>query len=307
MERILFYHLNEPYGEFSNFSPHRIWLKGRGWRTTEHFFQAQKFAGTEHEEAVRLAKTPTVAARLGRSRSRPLRPDWDEVKEAVMREALRAKFTQHPELRALLLATGEAKIVEHTERDRYWGDGGDGSGKNRMGRLLMELRGQLRAEGTSAGAGERILFHRPSGRFGEFSNFSPHRISLKGQEWRTVEHYYQAQKFAGTAHEEEIRLIKTPTLAARLGRKLPPLRPDWEAVKEAIMGKALRAKFTQHPDLCALLLATGEAEIVEHTADDPYWGDGGDGSGKGRLGALLMDLRAQLRTEGGTGGGRGDG
>ena len=63
-----------------------------------------------------------------------------------MREALRAKFTQHPALRSLLLSTGDETIVEHTENDNYWGDGGDGSGRNRLGVLLMELREKLCAE-----------------------------------------------------------------------------------------------------------------------------------------------------------------
>jgi ribA/ribD-fused uncharacterized protein len=146
MNRILFYRLNEPYGEFSNFAPYPVKVKGRTWPTSEHYFQAQKFAGTEHEEAIRLAKSPIIAARMGRSRKVPLRRDWESAKENIMREALRAKFSQHPPLRSLLLRTGEAKLVEHTQNDSYWGDGGDGSGKNRLGQLLMELRQALRTE-----------------------------------------------------------------------------------------------------------------------------------------------------------------
>ena len=57
-----------------------------------------------------------------------------------MRNGLRLKFTQHPALLELLLSTGTKKIVEHTVNDSYWGDGGDGSGKNRLGAILMELR-----------------------------------------------------------------------------------------------------------------------------------------------------------------------
>ena len=72
-------------------------------------------------------KTPMIAARLGRSRKQKLRRDWESVKVGIMREALLAKFTQYEELQALLLSTGNAKIVEHTSRDNYWGDGGDGS------------------------------------------------------------------------------------------------------------------------------------------------------------------------------------
>ena len=65
-----------------------------------------------------------------------------------MGEVLRAKFTQHPQLRSLLLSTGDAELVEHTANDNYWADGGDGSGKNRLGQLLMELRSELRKELT---------------------------------------------------------------------------------------------------------------------------------------------------------------
>lgn len=143
MNPILFYRLNEPYGAFSNFSRHPFQLKGRLWPTTEHYFQAQKFPGTAHEEEIRLMASPMVAARAGRSRKRPLRADWENAKEDVMREALRAKFTQHAELRELLLSTGDARLVEHTTNDSYWGDGGDGSGRNRLGELLMELRAEL--------------------------------------------------------------------------------------------------------------------------------------------------------------------
>ena len=143
MKQILFYRLNEPYGEFSNLSAHPFVLRGKTWPTSEHYFQAQKFAGTEHEEAVRLAKSPMVAARMGRSRQRPLRADWEIVKDDIMREALRSKFEQHPALQSLLLQTGNAELIEHTANDRYWADGGDGSGKNRLGQLLMELRAQL--------------------------------------------------------------------------------------------------------------------------------------------------------------------
>lgn len=146
MSKILFYRVSEAYGEFSNFAPYPITLKGKQWPTTEHYFQAQKFAGTEHEQVIRKLASPMVAARKGRSRELPLRHDWESAKDDIMREALRAKFTQHPELQKLLLETGDAVLVEHTRNDNYWGDGGDGSGKNRLGILLMELRENLRDE-----------------------------------------------------------------------------------------------------------------------------------------------------------------
>lgn len=140
---IYFYRTQDAYGEFSNFSSHPFRLNGRMWPTTEHYFQAQKFAGTEHEEVIRLTKSSMIAARLGRSRSRPLRADWEVVKDDVMREALHAKFSQHANLKTLLLNTGDQQLVEHTRNDRYWADGGDGTDLNRLGVLLMELRGKF--------------------------------------------------------------------------------------------------------------------------------------------------------------------
>ncbi len=119
-------------------------MKKKRWPTSEHYFQAQKFAGTKHEEAIRKAKTPAIAARIGRDRKVRLRRDWDAVKVGVMRDAVRAKFTQHLQLAELLLSTGDAIIAEHTEFDDFWGDGGDGSGKNMLGRILMDIRDELR-------------------------------------------------------------------------------------------------------------------------------------------------------------------
>ncbi|MFO0659618.1 MAG: NADAR family protein [Polyangiaceae bacterium] len=143
---IHFYSTQGDYGFFSNFSSHPIAVNGKVWPTTEHYFQAQKFAGTPHEEQIRRAKSPGDAARMGRDRSRPLRADWESIKDNVMRVALRAKFTQHEDLRVALLATGHEHLVEATTSDYYWGCGTDGTGKNMLGILLVELRDALRSE-----------------------------------------------------------------------------------------------------------------------------------------------------------------
>jgi hypothetical protein len=145
MNKILFYKTKEPYGEFSNFSPHPISINGKIYKTTETYFQSQKFAGTEHEENVRLTPGPRAAAEMGRRRDLPLRKDWEQVKESIMKDVLWAKIQQYPTISKLLLSTGDAEIVEHTENDNYWADGGDGSGKNRLGVLWMEIRSELRS------------------------------------------------------------------------------------------------------------------------------------------------------------------
>jgi ribA/ribD-fused uncharacterized protein len=145
-ESIQFYRVSDRYGEFSNFASFPIEIGGVAWPTTEHYFQGQKFAGTQHEEEIRREPSPMVAARMGRDRNRPLRSDWELVKNDIMRDALWAKFTQHAALRGLLLSTGDAEIVEHTTNDAYWGDAGDGTGKNMLGKMLMELRASLNAD-----------------------------------------------------------------------------------------------------------------------------------------------------------------
>lgn len=143
---IQFYTTSGEYGCFSNFYRAYIKVDGKAWPTSEHYFQAQKFAGTPHEEEVRAAKTAKLAASLGRSRKLPLRRDWEGVKDAIMRKAVLAKFSQHAKLREILLGTGNAQLVEHTAVDSYWGDGGDGSGRNQLGQILMSVREELRQQ-----------------------------------------------------------------------------------------------------------------------------------------------------------------
>lgn len=142
---IYFYNPKEqPYGCFSNFARFGFHLDGKDWPTSEHYFQAQKFAGTPHMGDVLRAPTPRAAAAIGRDRQRPLRQDWEAVKDDVMRAAVRAKFTQNPALREVLLSTGEAPLIEAAPKDYYWGCGADGSGQNRLGEILMEIRAELR-------------------------------------------------------------------------------------------------------------------------------------------------------------------
>lgn len=143
---ILFYSVTDEYGEFSNFASYPIKLDGKVWPTSEHYFQGQKFKDQAARERIRRASTPMEAARLGRSRKLRLRPDWESAKVDVMRKAVQAKFEQHSDLAALLLATGEAKLVEHTPNDEFWGDAGDGSGRNMLGRILMAVRASLRGD-----------------------------------------------------------------------------------------------------------------------------------------------------------------
>ena len=119
-EAIYFYSKTTAYYELSNFSPHGFPLDGAYWPTVEHYFQAQKFpAQPAYQEQIRRARSPKDAKAMGRSRKVPLRPGWEEVKDDVMRRALRAKFVAHPKLAALLLETGERAMIENAPSDYY--------------------------------------------------------------------------------------------------------------------------------------------------------------------------------------------
>ncbi|MBW4679641.1 MAG: NADAR family protein [Microcoleus vaginatus WJT46-NPBG5] len=144
---IYFYKVGDAYGYFSNFSLHGIHLAGKDWQTVEHYYQAQKFAGSEDEFIIPLihsAATPEEAAAIGRDKNRKLRSDWESAKYMIMREAVLTKFLTHGDIQTLLLATGEAEIVEDSPTDCYWGCGPEKTGQNHLGKILMSVRQQIR-------------------------------------------------------------------------------------------------------------------------------------------------------------------
>lgn len=134
--------------------------------------------------------------------------------------------------------------------------------------------------------------------YGCFSTFSPHPVTLKGKEWPTAEHYFQAQKFAGMPLEELIRKAADPLRAKKMGedKDIPP-RSDWKDKQEEVMYEATLAKFTDHKDIQETLLSTGFADIFYHTRSDSFWGDAGDGNGENKLGKILSLVRGKLRRE----------
>lgn len=86
------------------------------------------------------------AANMGRDRDKPLRPDWEEVKDEVMKKAVLQKFLTHPDIREILISTSPEEIIEETTSDYYWGCGTKGTGKNMLGKILMEVRSTLELE-----------------------------------------------------------------------------------------------------------------------------------------------------------------
>lgn len=174
MATLSFFEASHP---FSNYYPCEFTVEGITYGSVEHYFQAQKFndAGEDTIAYFRLlceADTPQKAKDMGNQRpnrwgakwlirkEKPelgrmneviqqyraravLRPDWEVYRMNVMREGLRAKFSD-PRLAKQLCDTGDCLLVEASPYDSFWGAGRDGRGQNHLGKLLMELRADLR-------------------------------------------------------------------------------------------------------------------------------------------------------------------
>ena len=133
------------------------------------------------------------------------------------------------------------------------------------------------------------------GDFAFLSNFYPATISMDGMSFQSSEAAYQAQKCLNTMDKFQFCNLG-PRDAKKLGRKVQ-LRPDWEDIKDDVMAHILNLKFRQHPELGNLLIATGDAELIEGNYwRDTYWGVC-YGVGENRLGKLLMVLRYELSLE----------
>lgn len=146
---IYFFTVRDEHGYLCNYSAHGVELVGIYWPTVEHYFQAQKFLDDKLQARVRGAKSPGEAKRLGCSRQWPVRPDWDSVKDNEMYKAVFRKFQIHRDIRKQLLGTGRVEIIERAPNDYYWGCGKDGSGQNKLGRILMRVREELSVQRQS--------------------------------------------------------------------------------------------------------------------------------------------------------------
>jgi ribA/ribD-fused uncharacterized protein len=146
---IRFYRANEkPYGVFSNLYRRAVVFEGREYPTAEHAYQAGKPAKDAVREWILNAPTPSLLAMAAHGLyTWDIVPDWSKTKIDRMRSVLRAKFTQHEDLKTLLLSTGDARLVESARTDnavnREWGEV-NGKGLNKLGLLLMGLREELR-------------------------------------------------------------------------------------------------------------------------------------------------------------------
>lgn len=146
-----------------------------------------------------------------------------------------------------------------------------------------------------------IKFYDKHNDYYEFSNFyqgTP--INIDWNSWKTAEHYFQAQKFVG--RYDYLQAVVRETESAREAFKFAAStkaywRADWKTVRADVMRTVLNAKFRTDKDLRKSLCGTGNAQLVEASPIDAFWGYGPDGKGKNMLGKLLMELRTELQAE----------
>lgn len=152
---IPFYRANEkPYGAFSNLFRRPMEFEGRVYLTAEHAYQAGKARKDEVREWILSAPTPSLVAMAAHGLyTWDIVPEWSRTKFERMRKVLKAKFSQHEDLKKLLLSTGDARLVEAGRTDnavnRTWGEV-NGKGQNMLGVLLMEVRDEIRAQERAA-------------------------------------------------------------------------------------------------------------------------------------------------------------
>ena len=137
--------INEFRGQYrflSNFYPCLIEFEGNVYISVEHAFQAAKTLDEDWRESIFWARTPSDAKRIGRKV--PLREDWEEIKLSVMENLLRQKFNIF-DFKSALLATGDEELIEgNWWGDTFWGVC-NGQGENHLGKLLMKIRSEIRA------------------------------------------------------------------------------------------------------------------------------------------------------------------
>ncbi|HXI43680.1 MAG TPA: NADAR domain-containing protein, partial [Bryobacteraceae bacterium] len=150
-ECIVFRRTNEDFGGLSNMAPgFPLEVNGVRIRSSEALYQACRFPDRPEIQRLIIQQTSPMTAKM---KSKPYREstrgDWDAVRVNVMRWCLRVKLAENwSTFKDLLLATGDRSIVEESRKDDFWGakkaDDGTLVGRNVLGRLLMELRQEIK-------------------------------------------------------------------------------------------------------------------------------------------------------------------
>lgn len=113
--------------------------------TVEHAYQAAIYTDEEIRERIAIARSAHDARLIGREYKHLRRKDWATAKVRVMEELFRAKVAQHSYVREKILASGNREIIKNVPDDSFWGWGADHQGENRMGKMWMMIRKELRS------------------------------------------------------------------------------------------------------------------------------------------------------------------
>lgn len=128
----------------SPFSAHQIQIWGELFATVEHAYQASRIKPGPERDAIKNAPSPLDAWREGQKyKSNPELAIEDFDKDKTMEELFRTKLAQHPDIKEILLETGDAELIKLNETDYYWGTGADNTGQNRMGKIWMKIRAEI--------------------------------------------------------------------------------------------------------------------------------------------------------------------
>jgi hypothetical protein len=141
-EKQIFFYEHEYY-VFSNFSSFQLEWKGILWMTSEHAYHSEKFEDNELIEQLKNTRSAHDAMKLAYTNKDKYRKDWDDIKLKVMKDILRAKIEQHSYVKKKLLQSGDKELIEDSWRDSYWGWGPNKDGQNNLGKIWMELRGEI--------------------------------------------------------------------------------------------------------------------------------------------------------------------
>jgi ribA/ribD-fused uncharacterized protein len=138
-----------PYGALSNYYRRPLLFNGVRYISAEHAYQCAKAKRPMVREWVAQAPTSILAAVAGDGLPEDeILGGWESSRIPLMRAILRVKFTQHEDLRTLLVSTGDQPLVEWVSEDSasspFWSKI-NGEGLNMLGQLLMELRSDLRS------------------------------------------------------------------------------------------------------------------------------------------------------------------
>ena len=148
---VVFLKTNEAFGGLSNMAGgYPLAVNGIRILTSEALYQVCRFPLLpEVQKLIIEQKSPMSAKMKSKPHRKNSRPDWDQVRVNIMRWCLRVKLAQNwNTFSKLLLDTGEKPIVEQSRKDDFWGakpvDNQTLVGRNVLGRLLMELREEIK-------------------------------------------------------------------------------------------------------------------------------------------------------------------